>query len=313
MATDWGMVAIRLGLYLSLILLVGLAAFPLYALRKAERADTSVFPTRSLLSVWAAAGILLSVLGYIAMIASMSGAPLTNPDWETARAILLETPIGTAWLVRMAALFVALGAALYSRSNEIRAVGVTLAAAVALSSLVWTGHAGASEGSTGLVHQASDMLHMLAAAIWLGGIAAFLLLLREPVDHLWGSRLVIGHRALDDFSRVGAICVAVIAVTGLINGQMLVGFDNLFRLFGSTYGQLLVLKLLLVGTMLLLAANNRWRLTPGLGAALADGEAGQAVSALRRSLGLEALAAATILALVAWLGMLEPTSSMAMP
>ena len=305
------MIAIRLGLYLSLMVLLGLAAFPLYALRKPERLDDSVLPLRMALTCLAVTGLLLSAIGFLALLASMSGNPLSEPDWQTGRAILFETPIGTAWLIRMVALFAALFAALSSRSNESRIVAVTLAGAVALSSLVWTGHAGASEGVLGLAHKASDILHMLAAAIWLGGIAAFLLLLRAPTDRSSGNRLVIGHRSLEAFSRVGTICVAVIAVTGLINGQILVGYGNLLNLLDSSYGQLLVVKLLLVGVMMLFAANNRWRLTPSLSAALVAGETRPAVASLRSSLLLEGLVAAGILALVAWFGTLEPTASMA--
>ena len=243
----------------------------------------------------------------------MSGSAIGNPDWQTGRAILVETPIGTAWMVRMAALGLAVLIAIYAKSSQLRLIGVMLAGAAALASLVWTGHAGASEGNLGLVHRVSDILHMLAAAVWLGGIAGFLLLLRAVPEPLSANRLAIAHRSLEEFSRIGAICVSIIAVTGLINAQILVGFDNLTALFGSDYGLLLMLKLLAVALMLLLAANNRWRLTPSLGTALEDDDPRSAAKALRTSLRLEASAAFAILALVAWLGTLEPTASLAMP
>ena len=304
------MIAIRLGLYLSLMLLVGLAAFPLYALRHDERPEGQVLSLRWALTFWSVTAITLSGLGLAALIAAMMGGPLTDIDWETSQSILFETPIGTAWLVRMAALAVVLMAAFPRRWTDEQQLGtIALAGAVALSSLVWTGHAGASEGGLGLIHKLSDMLHMLAAAIWLGGIAAFLLLLRSPLDQHSGRKLVVGHRALEDFSRVGTICVGIIAVTGLINGQVLIGFSNILRVFDTTYGQALFLKLVLVAGMLLLAARNRWRLTPDLALGLNDGDVSSAVAALRKSLMLEAGAAIAILALVAWFGMLEPPAS----
>lgn len=307
------MIAIRLGLYLSLILLPGLAAFPLYALRRLERADDAIFPLRSTFVLLAVFGFVLSGIGFLVLLASMSGNAIGDPDWQTGRAILVESPIGTAWMVRMAALVVALLIAIYAKSNRLKLIGVMLAGAAALASLVWTGHAGASEGNLGLVHRVSDILHMLAAAVWFGGIAGFLLLLRAAPEPLSANRLAIAHRSLEEFSRTGAICVSIIAVTGLVNAQILVGFDNLPALFGSDYGLLLMLKLLAVALMLLLAANNRWRLTPSLGTALEDDDPRSAVKALRTSLLLEASAAFAILALVAWLGTLEPTASLAMP
>ena len=307
------MIAIRLGLFLSLILLVGMAAFPLYALRKSGRIEETVLPLRSSLGLLALGGLVLSAIGFLVLLASMTGNPLSAPDWATGRSILFETPIGTAWLVRMAALATAFWAAFSVRSTDRRLTLVTLAGAVALGSLVWTGHAGASEGNLGLVHKASDVLHMLAAAVWLGGIAAFLLLLRLASGQDEETRMMVGHRALGEFSRVGSVCVLIITGTGLVNAQILVGYENLTQALGSDYGRLLAVKLALVGAMLLLAAKNRWRLTPALGTAIEDGETGSATAALRTSLLLEAGAAVTILALVAWLGTLEPTASMAMP
>lgn len=293
---------------------MGLAAFPLYALRGNERVEGRTLALRNTLIFWSSAAIILSVIGFLVLMAAMMGTSIADIDWEMCRTVLFGTPIGTAWLIRMAALIAALLAALtIIRSDYLRLMAITGASAVALATLMWTGHAGAMEGQLGSIHRISDVLHILAAAIWLGGIIAFLKMLRPPDDKLWGDRLVVAHRALDSFSQVGTVCVAVIVVTGLINGQILVGFFNIPALFDSTYGRLLVLKLVLVGFMLLLGAKNRWRLTPKLGLALSDGSTRPAVSALRTSLLLEAAAALVILGLVAWLGTLEPTASMVMP
>ncbi|RXR25553.1 copper homeostasis membrane protein CopD [Sphingobium fluviale] len=307
------MIAIRLGLYLSLMLLVGFAAFPLYALRKGERCDGAILATRRVLIFWAVAAILLSLLGFLALVAAMMGSSIAEVDWQTSRSIIVETPIGAAWVVRVVALIACLFAAiLIKRSDEARLVAILGTSTAALATLVWTGHAGATEGMVGGIHKVSDMLHMIAAAIWLGGIAAFLKMLRAPDDGLWGDRPNVAHRALDSFARIGTISVAVIVVTGLINGQILVGISNITALFDSTYGWLLIVKLLLVGMMMLLAAQNRWRLTPGLAIALSDGDIAKAVAALRASLLLEAAAGILVLGAVAWLGTLEPTASAAM-
>ena len=53
--------------------------------------------------------------------------------------------------------------------------------------------------------------------------------------------------------------------------------------------------------------SNRFRLTPTLSVAMADGDHRRAMAALRRSLAVETGCAVAILALVAWLGTLEPT------
>lgn len=58
---------------------------------------------------------------------------------------------------------------------------------VAVATLVWSGHAGVTEGAAGTVHRISDILHMIAAAVWIGAIGAFLWLtapkrIRESPD-----------------------------------------------------------------------------------------------------------------------------------
>src|SRR3546814_11704396 len=68
-------------------------------------------------------------------------------------------------------------------------------------------------------------------------------------------------RALAGFAGAGTLLVALIVLSGLVNGLILVGFDNVGELGTSLYGQLLVIKLVLFGGMLVLAASNRFRLT----------------------------------------------------
>ncbi len=207
-----------------------------------------------------------------------------------------------AWIYRSAALLVALAAAVWmTRRPTIAAAILTLAGSVAVATLVWSGHAGATEGAAGTLHRASDILHLIAAAVWIGAIGAFLMLISPQRLREWPGGLQIASRSLDQFSRVGTICVLVIAATGLVNSQMIVGAENLGRSLGSPYGQLLLAKLALFGLMLALAAA-----VPGTDTDNVDADPDLAIAAMRRSLIIEASAALAILALVAWFGTLEP-------
>ncbi len=231
------LIGIRFALYADLMLIAGLAAFPLFALTRSERV-----------------GLLSLEL---------------QPFWDLVR----ETEVGTAWVYRSAALLLALGVAIWMvRWPTTSAAVLAAAGSVAVASLVWSGHAGATEGAAGTVHRISDILHLIAAAVWIGAIGAFLILISPRRVREWPGGLQIAARSLDQFSRVGTICVLVIAATGLVNSQMIVGAENLGRSLGSPYGQL-----------------------PDL-----------AIAAMRRSLIIEASAALAILALVAWFGTLEP-------
>ena len=70
---DMVAIAVRLGLYLDLMLLFGLPMFGLYTLRGTERESGSVLRFRSVLASIALAGIGLSILGMMVLAASMGG------------------------------------------------------------------------------------------------------------------------------------------------------------------------------------------------------------------------------------------------
>ena len=97
---------------------------------------------------------------------------------------------------------------------------------------------------------------------------------------------------------------------GTVNGWFLVGPGNIASLGQSTYGLLLIAKLLLFAGMLGLAALNRYRLTPALAQAIEEEDAPRAQALLRASLVVEGGLAIVILGLVAWLGTLSPPMSM---
>ncbi len=309
--TDLLLVIIRFALFANLMVLAGLAAFPLYALTHEERnrePGSLLYRPQPWLGALA---LILSFVGMAALTAAMQGVGVLAIDPAMLVAMVRETDVGTAWLVRSAALLVAVGAALWLDRKPTLAAAILFAAgSTALATLAWAGHAGAAEGALGWLHRTNDVLHMIAAAVWLGAIAAFLLLLRPGASWNEG-RLSVVARSLDQFARVGTACVLVIAATGLINSEIIIGTANIARSAASPYGQLLAAKLFLFAAMLVIAAANRWRLTPALRQAAATPDAlradpARAVAAMHTSLMLEAAAGLAILALVAWLGMLDP-------
>src|SRR3546814_15792942 len=98
------------------------------------------------------------------------------------------------------------------------------------------------------------------------------------------------HRALDGFAGVGTAIVGLIVVTGFVNGLFLVGLDNVMRAASGLWGQLMLAKIVLFLGMLVMAAANRFRLTPGLERAIERRDHAQALTTLRRSLALETTA-----------------------
>jgi putative copper resistance protein D len=226
----------------------------------------------------------------------MLGIPLDAVDFG-ALAMVLELPgLGPALVVRAAALSFALWV-LVSRHGGIPAV--LPSAGVALATLAWSGHAGGSEGASAALHLGSTVLHLWAAGVWLGAIAAFLLMAAAAIGDQ-AERATLAD-SLARFHRTGTVVVLLLVASGIANGAMMLGGIPTLASLLSPWGQLMGLKLVAFAVMIGLAALNRFRLAPAL--------AGESISpaAVRRSLWLEFGLAILILGLVAWLGLLSPT------
>lgn len=278
-------VVLRFALYLDLMLVFGLGLFGLYA-------DSRPLDLKWLLRGLASLGVLLSVASLLSMTQAMSGAEDWSTLWPHLQMMLWQTELGWSWWLRIVALF---WLVLSTRL-------ATWFGGLALVTLAWTGHGVMHEGALGVWHLLSDSAHLLAAAGWVGALAAFgLLLMRRSAPAVQ----VLAH-TLAGFERVGVAFVAVLIATGVANYLFVVG-PNLDGITGGVYAILLCFKLGLFGLMLGLATLNRSHLTPLLQRSLAQGDHAAVCTALRRSIALEFAAVLAILALVAWLGTLAPT------
>jgi putative copper resistance protein D len=91
--------------------------------------------------------------------------------------------------------------------------------------------------------------------------------------------------------------------------RLLVGPSGIRLIGDSLYGRLLIAKVLVFLAMVALESINRFRLTPALEKAIGRDDCPAALGALRRSLAAETTCAIAVLAIVAWLGTLEPIVS----
>jgi putative copper resistance protein D len=241
----------------------------------------------------------------VLMVRAMSGESDITELRPHLEMMLFETDFGMAWAVRMTALAVAGLALMFNpRAPGISLVIAATAGGIALASLAWSGHGAMDEGSRRYWHFTADILHLLVAGAWLGALLAIGLMAQiralQTEVHI---RLLA--RAVKRFELVGALIVAIITVTGVVNYLFIVG-PQLDGVLLSHYGMLLAIKVLLFAGMLVLAALNRFQLGPLLERTLREGQHRMAVHALRRSVLVKMAAAVLIVAVVAWLGTLSP-------
>jgi len=225
----------------------------------AALADFSALRRRLTWMVWIAlvVAVLSETLWLVWLSADIYGAPiiavcLHGGVWT----VLTDTRFGLVSTVRLA-LGVLLAVLIPWPATRLLQ-SVAAAGLIALIALV--GHAGATPGTAGDIHLASDTVHLLAAGVWLDGLPALATLLgraRHAADPVW-RRFAVG--ASRRFSWLGIVCVAALIATGIINSWNLLGGPR--DLVTTDYGRLLLLKIALFVAMIGIATANRFHFTP---------------------------------------------------
>ncbi|MGW1085149.1 copper resistance CopC/CopD family protein [Streptomyces sp. NPDC002596] len=181
-------------------------------------------------------------------------------DLDGLKAVL-DTKPGAALVSRLlllgaAALFIAVLFGAYAKREDERekkdlTFGLAIGGAVIAAGIAGT-WALAEHASTGIqpgIAMPVDVLHLLAVAAWLGGLAALLVALYRTPD--------IGATAVRRFSRIAFGSVLVLTATGLYQSWRQVGSWS--ALTGTGYGQLLLVKVGLVAVLVGVAwISRRW-------------------------------------------------------
>ena len=126
------------------------------------------------------------------------------------------------------------------------------------------GHAGVQEPRALLI--GVNVIHVVAIAAWLGGIAVLVLGLRAATRELEGegrTQLLVG--TVSRFSALATVAVAAIVLTGIV--QSIVYLERLGQLLDTAFGRAILIKSALFVVILAAGWFNRTRLLPRLPAA----------------------------------------------
>lgn len=298
-------IALRWLQYGGAVVLLGAPLFLIYSFRSADRPNLNW--VRQTLALAAIVVVLGSLAALVAQTAVMAGSLSEAVKPASLSFVITGTGLGMAIVARAAIALLALVMVIAWKPGRATWRLMAVLGLLVAASFAWTGHGAATEGPGGAVQIVADIIHAVAAAVWLGALAALtILLLRRtaPDDPAI-------HRALHGFAGLGSFAVALLVVTGLANSWFLVGPDRIGSLGTSLYGQLLIAKLVLFVLMLGLAADNRFRLTPSLGLKLQRVEDSVgALHRLRRSIAAETALGVAVLGLVAVMGTLPPPAAL---
>ncbi|MFJ3090560.1 copper resistance protein CopC [Streptomyces sp. NPDC086838] len=197
-------------------------------------------------------------------------------DLDGLKAVL-DTKPGAALVSRLlllgaSALFVAVLFGTYAKREDPRekkdlTFGLAIGGAVIAAGIAGT-WALAEHASTGIqpgIAMPVDVLHLLAVAAWLGGLAALLTALYRTPD--------LPSEAVRRFSAIAFVSVVVLVATGIYQSWRQVGTWS--ALTGTGYGQLLLVKVGLVAVLVGIASmSRRWT-----GRLAAGGDASAVVTA----------------------------------
>ena len=205
--------------------------------------------TRGLAATFAALGLFATILSFSLRGANLTGdvSGMTDPMMLN---LLWSTPVGTALALRVVGLSLLLVGLFLGRIGEWVSV---LGGIIALFSFTQIGHISSSESA---LMEVALILHLLAVALWIGVLTPLYRLASSSTRY--ASAADVGHQ----FGLVASVSVPVLIVVGGYMGYQLVG--SFTALVETGYGQALIIKILLVGGLLALAAVNKLRFIPAL-------------------------------------------------
>jgi putative copper export protein/mono/diheme cytochrome c family protein len=200
-----------------------------------------------------AATVLGTLLWLVTQAASMADVETVGAAFAAVPTVLRKTTFGHVILLQLATLLV-LAAVLGWRDRTARQRVALAVAALAVALEAGHSHAFAMvEGPSLLL--ACDILHLVAAGAWLGGLLPLLLVVRMVPPQA-------GAMTARWFSPMGQWCIALLVVSASVQGWVLVA--SIPGLIGTAYGWMVLAKTGLFAVLLTFACLNRYRLAPAL-------------------------------------------------
>jgi copper transport protein len=285
-----------------LLLVVGGSAVLVVALPSAEwRIRRRLY---GVIAVLAGALAVVALINILLQGAAAGGLSLADAfSWSLFRSVL-ETDYGEVMLIQSAlAVTLALTALGLRHAGgrdraPLAALTLLLGAGLCLTPS-FAGHA-RTLGGLGLV---SDIFHVLAAALWTGGLAFLVIALLMAETDRWP----LATRAVPRFSNMAVGSVVALLTAGIISAYL--QLRTWSALWDNEYGLLVLTKIVLVVPLLGLGAYNNRYAVPRLRAGIAS------VLERRRFLytaGAELLIMVAIVAVTAVLVNTEPARARAM-
>jgi copper transport protein len=235
-----------------LLLAVGGSAVLVVALPAAEwRVRRRLY---GVLAAVAAALALVAVVNILLQGAAAGGLPLGEAfSWDLFTTVL-DTRYGSVILIQSALAATLALTALALRHSESRDRRLLSVLTLALSAgLVLTPSFSGHASTLNALGLASDVVHVVAASLWTGGLALMLLGLLLAGENRW----LLAMTCVPRFSTMAVVSVVALITAGIVSAYLQVRTWS--GLWETEYGLLLLAKIALLLPLLALGAyNNRY-------------------------------------------------------
>lgn len=211
-------------------------------------------PHRALVGKFIASGLTLvaitAVAGLYLQTAYTNGVALTDVTGDALQAFM-QSWVGIGLILRLLVILIALP---LLRTVVVRDDDPPLSAKLGIAALglaltvTWpmTGHAIASGHPVTAI--TADMIHLAAAAAWLGGLIILIFTVLRP-------KVEANPEVMKSWSLWAGYLIAALFAAGVANS--LVEIDSVNSLFNTTYGQLIIAKVVGLGLIVAVAFFSR--------------------------------------------------------
>lgn len=283
--TAVGMWLARGANYLTLTATVGLLLCAAVLLPASPRLDgaaaAAVRRGGAAAALWAASAVALLVFG----TSNASARPLPGALLPEIVGTFAGTRFGTAVLVQAAIAMLVAVIALRARSRAAATAALVITGLGGFAP-AWWGHAGTQD--LRVLALVNDWAHVLAVTVWMGGLGALVWLALRRTD----AGIAEPVRR---FSGLAGWALALVLATGVVNA--LLGISAPGQLLDTSWGRLVLVKLVLLGGLFYAGQRQRRRIVPRLGEDRAGGLAAFRTLALAEvGIMLVAMGAATTMA-----------------
>ena len=211
-------------------------------------------------------GLFISILAFLSVAGNLGGEIQSIFEIDLIE-LSFETMQGKSYLLLIVGFSFLFFSYYFQRifMNAFNVIGTVLI----LISFIVIGHS----LSQGIYTQILLLIHLFCISYWLGSFLPFKYMCNiKNYENLY----LVAH----NFGIYATFYIGLLVITGLIFSYFLLG--GILPIITSTYGNVLICKLLLVSSVLMIGAINKFRIVPNIKENLSQGQ-----SKLKRSINIE--------------------------